>query len=84
MKAVILNKFGPPDVLALEEVEAPAPKSGEVLIRILATGVNRLEDFLREGRILPSLPFPHILGSDAAGVVGALGEGGAVSRSVSG
>jgi NADPH2:quinone reductase len=75
MKAVVLREFGPPNVLSVEEVEAPSPKSGEVLIRVLAVGVNRLDDFLRAGRILPSLPFPHILGSDAAAAVEALGEG---------
>lgn len=73
MKAAVIREFGTPDVLKYEEVNTPTPGEGEVLIKILATGVNRLEHYLREGSVLPELPFPHILGSDAAGVIEAVG-----------
>ena len=41
MKAVVQDRYGPPDVLRLEDVERPVPKDDEVLIRIRATTVTR-------------------------------------------
>lgn len=75
MKAVILERFGDPDVLQLADVDKPEPKEGEVLIRIEAAGLNRLDHYIREGTVADSLPFPHILGSDAVGVIAKLGRG---------
>ncbi len=75
MKAAVMIEFGDFDVLKVEEVPTPEPKAGEVLIKILATGLNRLDDFIREGSIVPELEWPHILGADAAGEVAAMGEG---------
>jgi NADPH:quinone reductase len=77
MKAAVLREFGAPSVLKLEEVPTPEVRPGHVLIKVLATGVNRLEDYLRSGTVVP-LKFPHVLGSDAAGEVAAVGSG--VSR----
>jgi NADPH:quinone reductase-like Zn-dependent oxidoreductase len=75
MKAAVIHKFGDPDVLKYEDVPTPTPKPGHVLIKVLAAGINRFDDYLREGSIVPELPFPHILGSDAAGEVAELGKG---------
>jgi NADPH:quinone reductase-like Zn-dependent oxidoreductase len=80
MKAVIYTKFGPPEVLHLEEVEKPAPKVNEVLIRIHATTVVKEDPDMRaspgfNGILKPRNP---ILGQELAGEVEAIGS--AVTR----
>ncbi len=75
MKAAVIHRFGDSDELRLEEISTPEPKPGHVVIKVLAAGVNRLDYYLREGSVVPDFPFPHILGSDAAGEIAALGEG---------
>jgi NADPH2:quinone reductase len=75
MKAAIIHQFGDVDVLKYEDIETPKPKAGHILIKVLGAGVNRLDHYLREGSVVPELPFPHILGADAAGEVFRLGKG---------
>jgi NADPH:quinone reductase-like Zn-dependent oxidoreductase len=75
MKAAVIHEFGPPSVLRYEDVATPEPGPGEVQLKILAAGLNRLDIYLREGSVLPSFPWPHILGSDASAEVSALGAG---------
>ena len=75
MKATVIHEFGDFDALKHEDIERPSPKPGHVLIKVLAAGVNLLDHYIREGSIVPELPFPHILGADAAGEVAVLGEG---------
>ena len=48
MRAVVYDRYGPPEVQRLEEVERPVPKDDEVLIRIHATTVNRADCATRE------------------------------------
>ncbi len=74
MKASVIHQFGDFDVLKYEDIATPKPKPGNVLVKILAAGVNRLDHYLREGSVVPELPFPHILGADAAGEVFQLGK----------
>jgi NADPH:quinone reductase len=75
MKAIVIREFGGPEVLKLEEVPVPAPEEGEVLVRVMAAGVNPADTYVRAGGyiIQPSLPF--IPGIDGAGVVEAVGGG---------
>ncbi len=87
MRAVVYDRYGPPDVLRLEDVERPVPKEDEVLVRVHATTVNRLDTATREanrrsglaislmGRLVLGLRRPRhrILGTEFAGEVEAVG-----------
>jgi NADPH:quinone reductase-like Zn-dependent oxidoreductase len=68
MKAAVIRQPGGPEQLKIESVPEPVPKSGEVLIRVKAFGLNRSELFTRQGHS-PSVTFPRILGIEAVGTV---------------
>src|ERR1700683_2520768 len=75
MKAIGVHEFGDPEVLKLEEVGTPKPSAGEVLVRIHAAGVNPYDTYMRAGTYALKPPLPYTPGSDAAGVVEAVGDG---------
>lgn len=67
MNAVVLERYGPPDVLEYRDVADPVPAEGEVLVRVAAAGVNRVDVWIRTGKYHVKLP--HVLGVDVAGEV---------------
>src|ERR1700720_3865654 len=87
MRAVVYDRYGPPDVLRLEDVERPIPREDEVLVKIHATAVTRADCATREAnrrsglavtllsRFISGLgrPKQRILGSELAGEVEAVG-----------
>ena len=80
MRAVVYDRYGPPEVLRLEEVERPVPKEDEVLVKVHATTVNRTDTEFRRAkyfisRFLTGLRRPkwRIPGSELAGEVEAVG-----------
>jgi NADPH2:quinone reductase len=75
MKAIRIHAFGGPEVMKFEEVQEPKPGPGQVLIKVLAAGVNPVDCYIRSGLypLKPQLPFTP--GMDAAGVVESVGEG---------
>ena len=77
MKAIRLNAFGDADQLRLEDVPVPVPAADEVLVRVVAAGVNPVDWKIRSGRMAGAFPVktPATLGWDAAGVVAAAGAG---------
>ena len=81
MKAVVYDRYGPPDVLRVEEVAMPSPAAGQVRVKVVATSLN-LSDweclrgspaYARIGGL--RVPARRILGSDIAGVVDDVGQG---------
>lgn len=76
MKAIVCPKFGPPDVLKLEEVEIPAPKENEILVKIHASSVNSMDVEIMRGIMQPFMRKPRfpILGTDIAGKVLEIGS----------
>ncbi|HEX2140631.1 MAG TPA: quinone oxidoreductase [Woeseiaceae bacterium] len=72
-KAIRLHRFGGPEVLEFESVELPAPAANEARVRHTAIGLNFIDTYHRSG--LYPLELPSGLGSEAAGVVEAVGEG---------
>jgi NADPH:quinone reductase-like Zn-dependent oxidoreductase len=81
MKAIVCTKYGPPDVLQLKEVEKPAPKDNEVLIRVYATTVTAVDCTFRKGapfigRFFTGLIRPKnpIQGTELAGEIESVGK----------
>jgi NADPH:quinone reductase-like Zn-dependent oxidoreductase len=71
MKAVRIHEFGGPEVLQIENLDRPEPQSGEVLIEMLAAGVNPVDYEIRKD-LYPAVKaerLPVVLGRDAAGFV---------------
>lgn len=68
MKAAIIYEAGGPEVLCLENCPVPKPHDGQVLIQVMAFGLNRSELFTRQGHS-PNVTFPRILGIEAVGIV---------------
>jgi synaptic vesicle membrane protein VAT-1 len=69
MRALVVRRYGPPEVFELQEMADPQPKAGEVLIRVKAIGVN-FADLLARMGVYPSAPKPPFVpGLEVAGVV---------------
>ncbi|WNB84811.1 quinone oxidoreductase [Cellulomonas sp. ATA003] len=73
MRAIRATAAGGPDVLSLDDLPAPSPASGEVLVDVAAAGVNFIDTYRRSG-VYP-MPYPHVVGSEGAGRVVAVGDG---------
>jgi len=74
MKAVLFHQHGGPEVLEYTEFPTPEPKPGQVLVRLHAAALNRMDVMVRNGWPGLYLELPHINGADGAGEVAALGE----------
>jgi NADPH:quinone reductase-like Zn-dependent oxidoreductase len=79
MKAIVCTKYGPPDVLQLEEVARPIPKEDEALVKVHATSLNAADFETLRGvfivrMVAPRKPMYKILGTDIAGRVVAVGR----------
>ncbi|HLF88917.1 MAG TPA: zinc-binding dehydrogenase [Anaerolineales bacterium] len=75
MKAILYHQHGGPEVLEYADYPDPQPARGEVLVRLRAAALNRVDIWTRNGWPGIKLKYPHIPGSDGAGEVAALGDG---------
>jgi NADPH:quinone reductase-like Zn-dependent oxidoreductase len=80
VKAVYFSTHGPPEVLEFGEVPTPEPGAGEVLVRLKAAGLNRLDLWVRNGWPGIKISYPHICGADGAGEIAAVGAGVSPTR----
>jgi putative PIG3 family NAD(P)H quinone oxidoreductase len=75
MKAVLLDGFGGLDVLKVGEIKKPSPAESQVLVKVMATSINRPDLVQREGKYPPPPGDSEILGLEVAGVVEEVGPG---------
>jgi len=71
MKAIVVHEYGGPEVLKYEDTPRPELKENQILVRVIAAGVNPVDGMIRSGMFAKyeKTTFPMILGSDIAGVV---------------
>ena len=75
MRAQVQRTFGGPEVTVMEDIEDPVPDLGELLIRVRACALNRLDLLQRGAPLVRGFSLPHIAGMDVAGVVVGHGPG---------
>jgi NADPH:quinone reductase-like Zn-dependent oxidoreductase len=78
VKAARIHAFGGPEVLQIDEIDVPSPKTGEVLVRVSAAGVNPVDYKIRQGGYpkIAGKDLPVTLGRDVCGIVGEAGDAG--------
>lgn len=74
MKAVLMDEFGAPEVMKIGEIDKPQPKANEVLIKVVATSINRPDLVQRVGNYPPPAGDSEILGLEVAGTVAETGS----------
>jgi NADPH:quinone reductase len=75
MRRVVCQELGPLDQLVVEDGDGPVPRAGQVVVDVKAAGVNFVDALFVQGRYQIKPPTPFTPGSEAAGVVRALGPG---------
>lgn len=75
MRAMVITRFGGPDVFECRDIERPEPGPGEVLVRIVASGTNPVDAKIRQAGTWAQIPFPAVLGYDVSGVIEEVGPG---------
>ena len=76
MKAIVIHEYGGPEVLKYEDIPQPEPKDDQLLIRVIAAGVNPVDGMVRSGMFSKEgdRAFPIILGGDVAGIIEKVGS----------
>lgn len=74
MKAVVVREFGEPEQMRLEETNDPELSTDQILVRIMAVGVNPVDTYIRAGNYARKPLLPYTPGSDAAGIIEKVGD----------
>jgi NADPH2:quinone reductase len=75
MKAIVLTRFGGPDILQIVERPEPFPASGEVRVKVATIGLNYAEVLSRKGQYMWAPPTPYVPGMEAFGEIDMVGDG---------
>ncbi len=75
MKAIRVHEFGGPEVMQVEAVADPQAGAGQVVVRVVAAGVNPVDAYIRSGMHAQRPALPYTPGIDGSGIVVAVGEG---------
>jgi NADPH2:quinone reductase len=75
MRALVCNAYGPPESLAIEDVDDPSAGDGEILIDVAAAGINFPDILSIAGHYQVKTPPPFVPGNEAAGTITAIGAG---------
>jgi NADPH:quinone reductase len=73
MKAIRVNEFGTSQVLQLKDVPDPRPQKDQVVVRVMAAGVNPVDTYMRSGAYARKPDLPYTPGTDSGGVIEAVG-----------
>ncbi len=74
MKAVLCKVYGPPESLVIEDIEAPHPRKGQVVVAVKACGVNFPDTLIIQGKYQFKPPMPFTPGGEVEGIVKEVGE----------
>jgi len=75
MRAIVVSRFGGPEVLTIGDRPDPQPGAGEVVVRLRAAGVNPVDAYIRTGQYARVPELPYTPGTDGAGEILAVGDG---------
>ncbi len=75
MRAVRIHRFGPPEVIVIDDIPKPTPNQGEVVIKVEAAGIGPWDALIRSGKSALPQRLPLILGSDVSGIIESKGTG---------
>ena len=73
MRVVAITEYGGPEKISVQVLPEPEPGPGEVVVRVVAAALNRLDLWTSSGSLGLPIEFPHILGADAAGEIDRVG-----------
>lgn len=72
---MVINEYGGPEKVSVQDLPEPQPGPGEVVVRVFAAALNRLDSWTLSGSLKLPIEFPHVLGADAAGEIDEVGAG---------